>query len=510
MPEHEPIPGDSERGQPLDPEYADPMPSMSIPSAKPAAIPPAGLPEQLGAYRIVRLIGIGGMGAVYEAQQASPHRTVALKVLRPGLAMESMLQRFKREAEILGRLQHVGIAQIYEANSVSTPQGDVPFFAMELIRGLPLNEYVHRNLLPARDCLVLLAKICDAVHYAHEMGVIHRDLKPGNILVDASGQPKVLDFGVARITDCDIQATTLQTTTGQIIGTLQYMAPEQAAGNQAALDTRCDVYALGIIAYELLVGQAPYDLSRLAIQEAVRIICEEEPTRISSINRSLRGDIETIIAKALAKEKDRRYQSALELAADIRRYLSDEPILARPPSAAYQLAKFARRNRTLVGGIAAVFLVLVLGVIGTSLGMLRARSHQAIAEKERDRATNSEQNVRRLLAASYADAAELARQRGQWQSALSNYNQAIAADTEGDMRLRIGLGKAEVLEALRRTKEAYDEVRWVAEHDVSQRYRAQILLLRGLLPHLFKTEDPNSLLREAISAGLQPADEALA
>jgi serine/threonine protein kinase/tetratricopeptide (TPR) repeat protein len=322
------------------------------------------MPARIGHYTIIRILGEGGMGTVYEAQQESPKRAVALKVIRAGHVSPALLRRFEHESAVLGRLQHPGIAQVYEAGTVPDERGHpVPFFAMEFIRGVPLNEYAASKGLGTRDRLDLVARICDAVYHAHQKGVIHRDLKPGNILVDESGQPKVLDFGVARATDSDIQQTTIQTDIGQIIGTVPYMSPEQVGGDPSELDTRSDVYALGVIAYELLSGRLPYSLDKRVIHEAVRIIREEEPTRLSSINRTLRGDVETIVAKALEKEKARRYQSAESLASDIRRYLKDEPITARPASTWYHVRKFSRRNKGLVAGLAVAFVFLSAGLV---------------------------------------------------------------------------------------------------------------------------------------------------
>ncbi len=331
------------------------------------------LPERIGPFRILATIGEGGMGTVYEAEQDSPRRTVALKVIRAGLASSALVKRFALESQVLGRLQHPGIAQVYQAGTEETVSGRLPYFAMEYVRGVDLLQHVNEKKLSPRERLELLARLCDAVEHAHQKGVIHRDLKPGNILVDASGQPKILDFGVARATDSDMQVATMQTDVGQIIGTLQYMSPEQAAADPGELDTRSDVYALGVIAYELLTGQSPYDLKNRKIHEATRIICEEEPTWASSINREFRGDIETIVAKALEKDKTRRYQSAAALAEDIRRYLGDEPILARPPSVMYQLRKFTLRHKAIVTGVTAVFVVLLVGVIVSTRSAIRER-----------------------------------------------------------------------------------------------------------------------------------------
>ena len=302
------------------------------------------IPAAIGRYRVVRLVGEGGMGVVYEAEQDQPRRVVALKVIKPGLATAETLWRFQDESQALGRLQHPGIAQVYEAGTAETGFGPQPYFAMELIRGLPLHEYAVAHKLTALDRLALMAKICDAAEHAHQHRVIHRDLKPGNILVDETGQPKILDFGVARLTESDAQYTR-QTELGQLVGTLAYMSPEQVAGDPLALDARSDIYALGVILYELLSEKLPYDISRKPLPEAIEVIRQEEPAPLSSINRSYRGDIETIAAKALEKDKGRRYGSAAELAADIRRYLADEPVTARPASATYQLQKFARRHK---------------------------------------------------------------------------------------------------------------------------------------------------------------------
>jgi serine/threonine protein kinase len=310
--------------------------------------PGAGLlrgADRIGSYRVLRVLGEGGMGIVYLAEQERPRRTVALKVIRPGIATARMLKRFEHEAHVLGLLQHPGIAQVYEAGTANTGRGPQPFFAMEFLRGTSLLKYAVDQSLGTRERLELFAKVCDAVQHAHEKGVIHRDLKPGNILVDEHGQPKVLDFGVARATDSDVAATTVRTDLGQLLGTVPYMSPEQASGNVDDVDPRSDVYSLGVVLYELLAEQLPYDITGRPVHEAIRVIQEEEPRRLSALNTVFRGDVETIVGKALLKERARRYQSAAELASDVRRYVRNEPIKARAPTAAYQIARFAKQHR---------------------------------------------------------------------------------------------------------------------------------------------------------------------
>jgi len=351
-------------------------------------------PVSVGSYKILHTIGVGGMGVVYEAEQENPHRTVAIKVIRPGLATNSLLSRFRHEAEVLALLQHPGIAHIYEAGVAPAEFGDGttaqrPFFAMEFIRGKMLTDFADQNNLGTRDRLGLMTRICDAVHHAHQKGVIHRDLKPHNILVDEEAQSKILDFGVARAIDADVQTATMQTDVGQLVGTVAYMSPEQVQGDSSRIDTRSDVYTLGVILYELLSGQLPYAVRACAIPEVARIIREENPTRLSSFNPAFRGDLDTIVQKALEKEKERRYQSAAELALDIGRYLNDEPIIARPQSKFYQIRKFAKRNVGLVAGIAVAFCALAVGMILAVSQAINAHREAARAESETRRAIDA-------------------------------------------------------------------------------------------------------------------------
>jgi len=371
---------------------------------------PRELPDRIGGYSIVGVLGEGGMGVVFEAEQDRPKRRVALKVMKTSHVVDDLhAKMFLREVETLGRLKHPNIAAIYESGH--TDDGH-DFFAMELVRGLTLDRWLaDRPSLVTDDELRLRLKlfttISQAVHYAHQRGVIHRDLKPSNILVtedttstsgatasSATGFPviKILDFGLARVTDTDVQAASLLTEVGMIKGTLPYMAPEQARGDAEAIDVRTDVYALGVILYEMVVGLRPYDVGRASIIEAVRVICEESPAPMSSEwsgARRLDPDVETVAGKALEKEPDRRYTSAAALGDDVDRYLESQPILARPPSAVYQMRKMISRHR-LPFAFAAMLLLLVVA-FGIGMGVLYA---------------DSQRNLRRAVAAELEAARE--------------------------------------------------------------------------------------------------------
>ncbi len=355
------------------------------------AMPEAPAPATIGGYRVLRLIGRGGMGSVYEAEQDNPRRRVALKVVRADMATPALVRRFLQEAQLLGRLQHPGVAHVYEAGSAMVDGAMRPFIAMEHIDGLPLDQHTRQANLSIPERLELVARIADAVQHAHQKGVIHRDLKPANVLVvkahttttpgerpshaaiDAIGQPKVVDFGVARA----IEAGARETMAGQLIGTLAYMSPEQVRTDSDDVDTRSDIYALGVMAYELVSGRLPHAVDGRTIAGAGRAILDDEPAPLGALDTSFRGDVEVIIAKAIDKDRERRYESAAEFAADIRRHLRDEPIHARPARTIYQLRKFVRRNRHLVaGGVVASF-AIAIGVGVSAYGLVAARRERA-------------------------------------------------------------------------------------------------------------------------------------
>jgi len=445
-----------------------------------------GFPLQIARYRILRLIGEGGMGIVYEAEQDHPCRIVALKIIKPGLSNTALLRRFEAESQALGRLQHPGIAQIYEAGTADTGFGPQPYFAMELIRGTSLKEYCAQHRLDQRQKLEIVARLADAVQHAHQRGLIHRDLKPINIIVDETGQPKILDFGVARATDVDMHATG-NTRSGQLVGTPAYMSPEQALGDPLEVDTRTDVYSLGAILYELLAGRLPSTVSN-NLHETLRAIREQDPLPLSSIDRSCRGDIETIAATALEKDKSRRYGSAAEFVADLRRYLNDEPIVARPPSVGYQLRKFARRHKTIVAGITALIVVLVVGMIVITLQAKRAILAEAQARSERDAAF-----AERTRANENEHSAELERDRArkQEQRALVLENEA-RAEAQAHLQQRYlnvwqSLARASLLESANRDN---DDL-------------AALLARQALLFHHRTPDQPRQLVEEALQQVLR-------
>ncbi len=378
-----------------------------------------------GRYTLEERVGEGGMGEVWSARQTEPvKRKVALKLIKPGMDSRGVLQRFEQERQALALMDHPNIARVLDGGI--TPNGQ-PFFVMELVDGLPLSKFCDEAKLTSRERLEIFLPICQAVQHAHQKGIIHRDLKPANILVtliDGKPVPKVIDFGVAKATAGGLTDESLATQFGAVVGTLEYMSPEQAGFSGEDIDTRSDIYSLGVILYELLTGLRPFSPARLkkaALPEMIQIIRDEEPskpsTRLSTdaslasqaalrqteprnLMSILRGDLDWVVMKCLEKERDRRYETVNGLARDIQRYLANEVVEARPPSAGYRLRKFASRHKGQVVAAGLIMLSLVLGMVGTTWGLFRAaRANTALAAANADlTAANTKVQVRYNLA----------------------------------------------------------------------------------------------------------------
>ncbi len=369
-------------------------------------------PEWVGPYKILSNLGEGGMGMVYLAEQKEPvRRRVALKVIKLGMDSKAVLHRFEGERQALAMMEHGNIARVLEAGSTETGQ---PFFAMEYVRGIPINEYCDNNKLGLEERIELFAQVCSGVQHAHHKGIIHRDLKPGNILVtvqDGKARVKIIDFGLARATDHRLLESTMFTQQGQIIGTPEYMSPEQAGLNSLDIDTRSDVYSLGVILYELLVGDLPFpaeELRKAGLLEIQRRIREDDPpkpstrlttleadaaliasrrrTDYSGLRKQLRGDLDWIIMKSLEKDRTRRFGSPEALADDLQRFIDDEPVLASPPTASYRLGKILKRYRGQFIAAAAVFASLVIGIIAFAIENERAQTNAELERVAREEA----------------------------------------------------------------------------------------------------------------------------
>lgn len=358
---------------------------------------------RIGPYKLMEQIGEGGFGVVYVAEQQKPvRRQVALKIVKPGMDTKEVIARFEAEQQALALMDHPNVARVLDAG---TTEHGRPFFVMELVRGVKITDFCDKNRMTMHGRLELFIDVCHAVQHAHHKGIIHRDIKPNNILVtlhDGRPVPKVIDFGVAKALSQQLTERTIYTAYGQMIGTPEYMSPEQAEMSGLGIDTRSDIYSLGVLLYELLVGQPPFDAQRLrsgGFEAILRIIREEEPpkpsTRVSTmaeeativaehrktdvakLRSSLSGELDWIVMKALDKDRNRRYETANGFAADVKRYLNDEQVRACPPSTAYRIRKFARRHRGAVAFAAALLALLCLGLAGTSIGLIRANAAAA-------------------------------------------------------------------------------------------------------------------------------------
>jgi serine/threonine protein kinase/tetratricopeptide (TPR) repeat protein len=364
-------------------------------------------------YKLLEELGRGGMGVVYKAEQIKPvKRSVALKIIKLGMDTRQVVARFDTERQALAVMNHPNIAKVFDGGTTETGR---PYFVMELVRGIPLTEYCNKHKLTTRERLELFILVCEAIQHAHQKGVIHRDLKPSNILVVVQEEkpiPKIIDFGIAKATEHSLTEKTLFTEQGQLIGTPEYMSPEQAEMSRLDVDTRTDIYSLGVILYELLVGVLPFDfetLRKAGFGEIQRIIRETDPprasTRLSSLgdnqtliaqqrgadvaalHKQLKGDLDWITMKAMEKDRTRRYSTASDLAADITRHLNEKPIIARPPSNIYNIGKFVRRNKIGVTTAALVIIAIVIGGVAATIGFVKATRAERLAKQESERAS---------------------------------------------------------------------------------------------------------------------------
>lgn len=380
------------------------VPSPDTPDSSPE------IGTRIGPYELLHQIGEGGMGTVFMAEQTRPvQRKVALKVIKPGMDTAQVIVRFEAERQALAMMDHVNIARVLDAGATEAGR---PYFVMELVHGVPITKYCNDNHLTPRERLELFIPVCQAIQHAHQKGIIHRDIKPSNVMItlyDGKPVPKVIDFGVAKATEQKLTQRTLCTQYGAMVGTLEYMSPEQAETSALGVDTRSDIFSLGVLLYELLTGSTPLSAKRIreaAYGEILRMIKEEEPPKPSNrlsdsgealtsisaqrlmepakLAKLLRGELDWIVMKCLDKDRNRRYETANALAADIQRYLNDEPVQACPPSSSYRFRKFVRRHRAGVIAVGLVTFTLMAGIVGTTLGLVHAKRAEAEAIDERN------------------------------------------------------------------------------------------------------------------------------
>ena len=468
----------------------------------------------IGPYKLLQQIGEGGMGVVYMAEQAAPvRRKVALKIIKPGMDTREVIARFEAERQALALMDHPNIARVFDGGATDAGR---PYFVMELVRGVPITEYCDQNNLPVHERLELFVTVCHAVQHAHQKGIIHRDIKPSNVLVtlhDGRPVPKVIDFGVAKAIGQQLTDKTLFTQFAQMVGTPLYMSPEQAELTGLDIDTRGDIYSLGVLLYELLTGTTPFEGGRMkkaAMDEIRRMIREEDPPspsmRLSStagetqtavaahrrvdakgLSKLVRGDLDWIVMKALEKDRTRRYETANGFAADVVRYLSDEPVEACPPSSVYRFRKFARRNRGTLATAAFVLMALIVGTFVSTWQAIRATRAEVLSE---DRLKTANTNFH---------TAEAQRQRAQ--------------ASEQDAKTKEGLAlaaRAEAVESLKDAMAAVDQMLTQVGHDrlagVPQMEPVRQELLRDALKFyqrfLRKNNDNPAIRRETARAYL--------
>ena len=422
----------------------------------------------IGRYKLLQRIGEGGMGVIYMAEQTEPvTRKVALKIIKLGLDTKSVIARFEAERQALAMMDHPNIAKVFDAGSTETGR---PYFVMELVKGVPINQYCDKNHLPTKERLQLFIAVCQAIHHAHQKGVIHRDIKPSNILVtlhDGRPVPKVIDFGIAKATHQKLTEKTLFTHFAQMIGTPAYMSPEQAEMSGLDVDTRTDVYSLGVLLYELLTGTTPFPEKELLSKgygEMQRIIAEQEPERPSSrvstfvgeqqtivaknrsterltLQRQIKGDLDWIVMKALDKDRTHRYDTPNNLAADIERHLSDEPVLAAQPTFLYQLGKLYRRHQVALATAACFALLLLVSAGVAAAQAIKNKSLFTAAEEARLKEMTAKQRESELrrIAETERGKAEVERDRSQRFLYTANMNLAKRAWDEANVGRTVDL-----------------------------------------------------------------------
>src|SRR5262245_54229600 len=420
----------------------------------------------IGPYKLLQQIGEGGMGTVFMAEQSEPvKRKVALKIIKPGMDSRQVIARFEAERQALALMDHVNIARVFDGG---TTENGRPYFVMELVHGVPITKYCDDNHLTPRQRLELFVLVCQALQHAHQKGIIHRDVKPSNVMItlyDGKPVPKVIDFGVAKATEQKLTERTLFTQYGTMVGTLEYMSPEQAEMSALGVDTRSDIYSLGVLLYELLTGSTPLTHTRVreaSYAEILRVIKEEEPPRPSTrlcdsgealasisanrhtepakLTKLVRGELDWIVMKCLEKDRNRRYETANGFAQDVQRYLADEPVQACPPSAGYRFRKFVRRNKGPVSAASLVALALVCAIIGSTWGLIRATDAEAAAKdeaKQKELALNDK--IKALDAATASEHAAKVQEglaKESQKEAVANLKEALSAVDQ--MLTRVG------------------------------------------------------------------------
>jgi len=507
-----------------------------LPIDEELAVASAG--QLIGAYRISREVGQGGMGVVYEAEQEQLNRRVALKLIRLGMDTQQVVARFEAERQALAMMNHPNIAQVIDAGATEAGR---PYFVMEFIDGEPITDYCDAQRLNTAERLDLFLAVCAGVQHAHQKGIIHRDLKPTNVLVtqeDGKPVPKIIDFGIAKATAQRMTEKSLFTQAGVLIGTPEYMSPEQADLSEQDVDTRTDVYSLGVLLFELLVGALPFEpteLRRAGYDEIRRRIREDEPARPSarlstlhgqaeelaqnrrtdspSLIRLLRGDLDWITMRALEKAPDRRYASPSELAADLRRHIDDEPVQAGPPSTAYRIGKFARRHKLFVAAGSVVILSLLFGVTAATFGLLRAQEAERLARAEARTSEEVSDFLAGLFRVSEPSAVDVnsITARDVLDRGVERIRGELSGEPEVQSRLMLEMAKVYAQlgllpEADRLFEEALDIRRQLSSFDNNQVSEA-LAGLAGVRHLAGKHEESIELYNEAIQLGEAAGDD---